>query len=146
MIIFVSISGQANVIILALTKYLTGWIVGRFYRVGEKKRYFLINPPDYEEVQKKCEQIQNYAAYVEEGLRQDLKSPFDDIVEPSIIGSDRFVDWIKREYLLRRSSDRGEEPALVHLPKSFSIDHVRNNSLPSLHKILKRAEGAIAKT
>ena len=43
--------------------------------------------------------MKNYASYVEEGLLKDLESPFTDIIEQSIIGSNRFVDKIKREYL-----------------------------------------------
>jgi putative transposase len=70
------------------------------------------------------EQIANYAVYVEEGLLKDVESPFDDIVEQSIIGGDRFVDWVKREYLLIRSGDKKEEPALFHLQQSFSFDDV----------------------
>ena len=76
---------------------------------------------------RKREQIQNYSAYVEEGLLKNLESPFDDIVEQSIIGSDGFIDWIKREYLLRRSGDKGEERALVHLQQSFSINEIINH-------------------
>ena len=36
--------------------------------------------------------MKNYATYVEEGLLKDLKSPFNDITEQSIIGSDGFID------------------------------------------------------
>ena len=59
--------------------------------------------------------MRNYATYVEEGLLKNLESPFDDVVEQSIIGGDRFVDKVKREYLLMRSGDTKEEPALLHL-------------------------------
>ncbi len=72
----------------------------------------------------KREKIENYAAYVGEGTRKRLESPFDDIVEQSILGSESFVDRIKREYLLRRSSNSGEEPALVHFQQSYSLDEV----------------------
>ena len=77
--------------------------------------------------EKKREQVRNYAVYVEEGLRRNLESPFDDMVKQTIIGSDRFVDWVKREHLLRRPSNKGEEPALVHLQQSFSIDDIINH-------------------
>ena len=66
----------------------------------------------------------NYAAYVEEGLLKNIDSPFDEIVEQSIIGSDRFVDWVKREYLLKRSVNCKEEPARVHLQQSFFFEDV----------------------
>ena len=70
------------------------------------------------------EQMVNYASYVEEGLLKDLESPFNDIVEQSIIGGDRFVEWVKREYLLLRTGNKKEEPALVHLQQSFPFDDV----------------------
>ena len=73
---------------------------------------------------KKREQIQNYMAYVGEGLRKDLMRPFDETVEQSIIGSPGFVDRVKRKYLLRRLSSSGEEPALVQLQQSYSLDEV----------------------
>ena len=76
---------------------------------------------------KKREQMRNYASYVEEGLLKDLESPFNDIVEQSIIGSDRFVERVKREYLLLRSSQKDQEPDLVHLQQSFMLDEIINH-------------------
>ena len=49
------------------------------------------------------------------------------IIEQSIIGSDRFFDKIKREYLLFRSSDENQEPGLVHLQQSFLVDEIINH-------------------
>ena len=74
--------------------------------------------------EKQREKMANYAAYVEEGLLKNIDSPFDEVVEQSIIGSDRFVDWVKREYLLKRSVDKKEEPALAHLQQSFFFEDV----------------------
>ncbi len=73
---------------------------------------------------RKREQIENYSAYVEEGLVNEVDSPFDEIVEQTILGSESFVDRIKREYLLRRCADRSEEPSLLHLQRSFSFEEV----------------------
>jgi hypothetical protein len=70
------------------------------------------------------EQMRRYRRFVEEGLLRDLKSPYDGAVEQSIVGSDRFVDRIKREYLLSRMGDRREEPSLVHLEESFSLEEI----------------------
>ncbi len=76
---------------------------------------------------KKREQMLNYARYVEEGLLKNLENPFDSVVEQSIIGSDRFIDRIKRKYLLQRTGDKNEEHSLVHLQQSFSVDEVINH-------------------
>jgi hypothetical protein len=42
----------------------------------------------------------------------------------SIIGSDQFVDWVKREYLLMRDANKREDPALIHLQQSFDFDEI----------------------
>ena len=66
-------------------------------------------------------------------------------MEQTIIGSDHFIDWIKREYLLRRSGDGREEPALIHLQKSFSFDDIINHVAQAYRidkdSILKRKSG-----
>ncbi len=70
------------------------------------------------------EQMRRYRRYVEEGLLREVENPFLAAAEQSIVGTDSFVDHIKREYLLRRQSDRREEPSLVHLQASFSLEEV----------------------
>jgi hypothetical protein len=60
--------------------------------------------------------MRNYRAYVDRGLTGDLQNPFLALAEQSILGSDSFVDTIRRRYLLaRRVKDPGEEPALRRL-------------------------------
>jgi hypothetical protein len=71
--------------------------------------------------------MKNYTTYAEEGLLKNLESPLDEVVEQTIIGSDRFVDRIKRDYLLNRNADKNEEHCLVHLQQSFSFDEVINH-------------------
>ena len=69
-------------------------------------------------------QMPEYRKYVEEGLLKDVENPFDDLREQSIIGSDSFIDKIKRKYLLFRKKDCREQPSLVHFQSSFSIEEV----------------------
>jgi chromosomal replication initiation ATPase DnaA len=57
-------------------------------------------------------------------LRKNIENPFDDVVEQAIIGSDGFIDRIKREYLLNRTGDKNEDHSLIHLQQSFSIDEI----------------------
>ena len=57
--------------------------------------------------------MKNYREYVESGLLRDIESPFEDIREQSIIGSESFVDWARREFLLIRDADNREQPALA---------------------------------
>jgi hypothetical protein len=67
-----------------------------------------------------AEQMRHYRAYVDQGLTADLRNPFLTLAEQTILGSDSFVDMVKRRYLLARAvKDPGEEPALVHLVHSF---------------------------
>ncbi len=76
-------------------------------------------------------QMLSYAEYVEEGLVRAVDNPFDDIIEQSILGGDRFIDRIKREYLLLRSGNKGDEPALVRLQESFDFE--KNRVAPLFH-------------
>ena len=89
--------------------------------------------------------MKNYAGYVEEGLLKNLESPFDEVIEQSIIGSDSFIDRIKREYLLNRSGDKNKEHSLIHLQQSFSFDEVIDRVSATLdvapEKILNRSHG-----
>ena len=58
-------------------------------------------------------------------MTEDLPNPFLDVREQSILGSDSFVDMVRRKYLLMREiKDRREELALRHLRHSFSIKDV----------------------
>ena len=71
--------------------------------------------------------MKNYRRYVEEGLLKNIPSPFDDITEQSLMGSDSFVDRIKRQFLLSRDVNRrnkNEQPGLIHLQSSFSFDGI----------------------
>ena len=71
--------------------------------------------------------MKNYRRYVEEGLLKNIPCPFDDITEQSLMGTDSFVDRIKRQFLLSRdvnSRHRNEQPGLVHLQSSFSFNEI----------------------
>lgn len=71
------------------------------------------------------QRMKNYCRYVEQGLTVDLPNPFLNARERSILGSDSFVDMIRRRYLLKREvRDSNEEVALRHLRHSFSVDDV----------------------
>lgn len=71
-----------------------------------------------------AERMRRYRRYVEEGLLRELDSPYAGSAEQSIVGSDSFVDRIKRGYLLGRKGDRREEPSLVHLQESFGLEEI----------------------
>ncbi|MBT3381988.1 MAG: hypothetical protein HN742_26330 [Lentisphaerae bacterium] len=71
------------------------------------------------------EQMQNYRRYVEQGLTAKLPSPFLSIQEQSILGSDSFVEDIRRKYLLKRGiGDEREETSLKHLVRSENVGTV----------------------
>jgi REP element-mobilizing transposase RayT len=71
-----------------------------------------------------AERMRQYRRFVEEGLVRELKSPYAGSAEQSLVGSDSFVDRIKRAYLLGREGNRREEPSLVHLQESFSLEEI----------------------
>ncbi len=65
-----------------------------------------------------------YSHYVEEGLLLDIDDPSAALQAWSILGSDSFIDRIKRTYLLKRDADAREEPELVHLQSSLTVAEV----------------------
>lgn len=69
--------------------------------------------------------MRNYRRYVEQGLTVDLPSPFLSVREQSILGSDSFVDTIRRKYLLKRQiRDGREERALKRLVHGLAATDV----------------------
>ncbi|MFW5894209.1 MAG: hypothetical protein ACOCUY_03650, partial [Verrucomicrobiota bacterium] len=62
-----------------------------------------------------------------------------------ILGSDSFIDHIKRTYLLKRDADAREEPELVHLQSSLTVGDVVSATAEvcgvSDESILRRGQG-----
>jgi len=60
------------------------------------------------------QQMRAYRLYVEEGLLKGVADPAGAVEIRSVLGSDSFVDWVKREFLLRRraTGDLREQPEL----------------------------------
>jgi REP element-mobilizing transposase RayT len=56
-----------------------------------------------------------YRAFVEEGLLSGIGNPAEAVAVRAVIGSEEFLDRVRRTYLLGRSGDRREEPELVRL-------------------------------
>ena len=71
----------------------------------------------------------NYANYVEEGLLKNIDNPFNEMVERSILGSDTFVEKIKRKYLLSRLANY-EETANISAFSKF-VFNPRNHPIPN---------------
>ena len=71
------------------------------------------------------EQMQNYRLYVEEGLLKGIEDPAESVRVRSILGSDSFLDWVKREYLLSKPlRDRREQRELAGLHGSVPLSAV----------------------
>lgn len=68
--------------------------------------------------------MERYGRYVEEGLLRELASPYAGAAEQTLVGSDHFVDRIRRAYLLHRQGDRREQPSLVRLQESLGLEDV----------------------
>jgi len=68
------------------------------------------------------EQMKGYRLYVEEGLMSEVADPAEAMRVRSILGSDSFGEWVKRELLLRSPvKDRREQRELVQLHGGFAL-------------------------
>ena len=68
--------------------------------------------------------MRNYRAYVEKGLIKKIDDPFEYVVAQSILGSERFLEQVKRRYPLHREVDEREQPTLAYLQRSFSASDI----------------------
>ena len=67
------------------------------------------------------EQMRAYRLYVEEGLLRDIEDPAAALQARSILGSDSFVEWLKREFLLRRGAAPREDTELSALQSGLRL-------------------------
>jgi hypothetical protein len=70
------------------------------------------------------EQRRGYRLYVEEGLMREVEDPAEAQGVRSILGSDTFVEWIRREFLLCRVKGDEEQRDLKRLQSGFGFDAV----------------------
>lgn len=70
--------------------------------------------------------IKNYIDFVENVDAKSLRNPAEDIVGGFILGSPGFVDWVKNNFLSKRSADK-EIPQLRRLKPSVSKETVVEN-------------------
>jgi len=70
------------------------------------------------------EQMRAYRLYVEEGLLRDIEDPAAALRARSILGSDSFVEWLKREFLLRRGAAPREDAELSALQAGLRLADV----------------------
>ena len=70
------------------------------------------------------EQMRAYRLYVEEGLLRDIEDPAAALQARSILGSDSFVEWLKREFLLRRGAAPREDAELSALQSGLRLADV----------------------
>jgi len=69
-------------------------------------------------------QMKQYRLYVEEGLMRDIDDPTEAARVRSVLGSDSFIDRIRREFLLRRRGDLRELPGLRLQQAGFGLSDV----------------------
>jgi len=70
------------------------------------------------------EQMKAYRLYVEEGLMREIEDPAAAAKARSVLGTDRFLEWVKREFILRRAGDMDEMPEARRNRGSYSLDTV----------------------
>jgi putative transposase len=69
-------------------------------------------------------QMRRYREYVEEGLLRDLDSPLARLEGQTILGTEPFLDHIRRTYVLTRTADRREQPAFERARQSIPFEAV----------------------
>jgi hypothetical protein len=57
---------------------------------------------------------QRYEQFLREGMAKGLKDPFRKVVASTVLGSERFVGWVRKKWVGKEASDR-EIPALKKL-------------------------------
>ena len=71
------------------------------------------------------DQMKNYRLYVEEGLMREIEDPAEAAQARSILGSDTFGDWVKREFLLKtKVRNRREQPELGRLHGGMDVRRI----------------------
>ena len=69
-------------------------------------------------------QMRRYGQYVEEGLLRDLDNPLARLDGQTILGTEPFVDRIRRKYVLTRDADKREQPAFARARQSIPFEAV----------------------
>jgi REP element-mobilizing transposase RayT len=69
-------------------------------------------------------QMAAYRRYVEEGLMREIEDPAAAAQARSVLGSESFLEWVKREFHLRRSGHLEEIPEVRRGRGSFPLDAV----------------------
>jgi putative transposase len=69
-------------------------------------------------------QRRRYGEYVEEGLLRDLDNPPARLESQAILGTEPFLDRIRRTHVLTRTADRREQPAFDRARRSLPFDAV----------------------
>ena len=69
-------------------------------------------------------QMRRYGQYVEEGLLRDLDDPLARLDGQMVLGTEAFVDRIRRTYVLTRNADKREQPAFERARQSIPFDAV----------------------
>jgi len=67
-------------------------------------------------------QMRRYREYVEEGLLRELDSPLDRLQGQMMLGTEGFIDRMRRMYVLTRSADRREQPVFDRARQSVPLD------------------------
>ena len=75
----------------------------------------------------------NYRRFVEEGMGKTLKDPLQDVVGSTVLGSEKFVEWVREKWIKKRQSHR-DVPALRGLAE-----------WPRLSSIVDKAENVFGK-
>jgi putative transposase len=79
-------------------------------------------------------QMRRYGQYVEEGLLRNLDNPLARLDGQTILGTEGFIDRIRRAYVLTRHADRRELPAFERARRSIPFEKVAK-LIGQLHQV-----------
>ena len=69
-------------------------------------------------------QMRRYGQYVEDALLGDLDNPLARLEGQTILGTEKFLDHVRRTYVLTRTGDRREQPAFERARRSIPFEAV----------------------
>jgi putative transposase len=69
-------------------------------------------------------QMRRYGQYVEEGLLRDLDNPLARLDGQMVLGTEAFIDRMRRTHVLTRNADKREQPAFERARQSIPFDAV----------------------
>jgi REP element-mobilizing transposase RayT len=83
----------------------------------------------------------NYRKFVEEGIGKTLQDPLHNVIGSTVLGSEKFVEWVRDKWIQKRQSHR-DIPALRELTKWPRLPYIVEEAEKVFGKEAKNARNA----